>query len=140
MSITVEGSKRRAAVMGLTPGMTIQELGWDEDVDHELREDIMDEIDAEFVDEALEAVDIVLLWWRDEDGDIGDGLMDALIDLSDEGQIWLMTPKVGRSGHIEAADIQDAAKASGLTLTNPLNISDEWLAQKVVRPKNTRRA
>lgn len=139
MNITVEGRKRRAAVMGLVPGMTIQELGWDEDVDHELREDIMDEIDAEFVDEALEAVDIVLLWWRDDDGDVGDGLIDALIDLSDEGQIWLMTPKIGRPGHIDAADIQDAAKASGLTLTNSLNISNEWLAQRVVRPKNARR-
>jgi hypothetical protein len=41
-------------------------------------------------------VDAVVLWWRDEDGDLVDGLVDALTDLVGGGAIWLLTPKVGR--------------------------------------------
>ena len=29
----------------------------------------------------MEAVDLVLLWWRDGDGDLVDSLVDALTDL-----------------------------------------------------------
>ena len=31
----------------------------------------------------MEAVDLVLLWWRDDDGDLVDGLVDSLTDLTD---------------------------------------------------------
>ena len=41
-------------------------------------------------------VDAVVLWWRDEDGDLVDGLVDSLTDLVGGGAIWLLTPKVGR--------------------------------------------
>ena len=64
--------------LGLRVGMVVQELGWDDDVDEELRESIMDILDAEMVEDAVEAVDVVVLWWRDEDGDVVDGLVDAL--------------------------------------------------------------
>ena len=36
-----------AARMGLAPGQVIQELGWDEDVDDELRVGVEDAIDGE---------------------------------------------------------------------------------------------
>ena len=41
-------------------------------------------------------VDSVLLWWRDNDGDLVDTLVDSLTDLVAGGVIWLLTPKVGR--------------------------------------------
>ena len=49
----------------LTPGMVIQELGWDNDTDDELRVAIEDAIDADMVDgDYGNVVDAVLLWWR----------------------------------------------------------------------------
>ena len=96
----------------------MQELGWDSDADDDVRMMIEDAIDGELVEEAMEAVDVVLLWWRDDDGDLVDSLVDALTDLTDTGYIWLMTPKVGREGYVDAADLAEAAVTAGLALTN----------------------
>ena len=123
----------------MKPGMVVEELGWDEDVDEALREDIMDIIDADMVEESLEGVDVVLLWWRDDDGDVADGFVEAITDLAPEGYIWVMSPKVGREGFIEASDLSEGAVTAGLALTGTANVSDDWLAAKVVRPKISRR-
>ena len=141
MSSTVGAGEPRslAQKLGLSPGLVVQELGWDNDADDDVRVTIEDAIDGELVEEAVEAVDLVLLWWRDEDGDLGDGLMEALTDLTDSGHIWLMTPKVGRSGYIDAADIAEAAVAAGLALTTSATISPNWSATKLVRPRGVRR-
>lgn len=128
-----------ADLLGLTAGMVVEELGWDEDVDATLREDIMDIIDADMVEESLEGVDVVLLWWRDDDGDVADGLVEAITDLAPEGYIWVMSPKVGRPGFIEASDLAEGAVTAGLSLTGTANVSAEWLATKVVRPRISRR-
>ena len=128
-----------AELLGLEPGMVVEELGWDEDVDAALRDDIMDAIDADMVEEALEGVDAVLLWWRDDDGDVADGLVEAMTDLSPTGYIWLRTPKVGRDGFIEASDLDEGAVTAGLSLTGTANVSTGWQAHKVVRPKASRR-
>ena len=82
-----------ADLLGFEMGMLVQEVGWDEDVDADLRDDIMDTIDAEMVEEPLEAVDAVVLWWREEDGDVADGLVDASTDLAPTGQIWIVLPE-----------------------------------------------
>ena len=90
--------------LGFKPGMVIQELGWDNDTDDELRVAIENTIDADLVDSDYgNVVDAVLLWWRDEDGDLVDGLVDALTDLVGGGAIWLLTPKVGRSNAVNPA-------------------------------------
>ena len=128
-----------AELLGLNTDMVVQELGWDEDVDQDLRDDIMDIIDADMVEEALEAVDVVILWWRDDDGDVVDGLVDAMPDLADDGYIWLLTPKVGRQGYIDAASVQEGVTIAGLSLTSTANVADDWLATKVVRPKGSRK-
>ncbi len=128
-----------AELLGLNTDMVVQELGWDEDVDQSLRDDIMDIIDADMVEEAVEAVDVVILWWREEDGDVMDGLVDAMPDLSDNGYIWLLTPKVGRPGYIDAASVQEGVTVAGLTLTKTANVAPDWLATKVVRPKGVRK-
>lgn len=129
----------RIVAMGLVPGQVVQELGWDDDVDESLREAVMDGIDGDLVDDPLEAVDAVLLWWRDDDGDVADGLVDALRDLSDSGHLWLLTPKVGRPGCIDPADMAEGAVTAGLALANPASVSQDWQAQKVVRPKVSRK-
>lgn len=125
--------------MGLAPGAAVQELGWDADVDEGLRDELLDVLGEEFVYEALEAVDVVLLWWRAEDGDLADGLVDALTDLADHGRIWLLTPKVGRDGYVDATDLAEAALTAGLALANPASVSADWQAHKLVRPKGIRR-
>ena len=119
--------------------MVVQELGWDEDVDADLRDDIMDIIDAEMIDDVLEAVDVVVLWWLDEDGDVADGLVDAMTDLTDSGYIWMLTPKVGRPGFINAASLAEGVAIAGLSLTKTANVASDWQATKVVRPKGARR-
>ncbi|MFP5416086.1 MAG: DUF3052 domain-containing protein [Actinomycetes bacterium] len=128
-----------AAALGLTPGQVVQELGWDADVDEDLREAVMDAIDADLVEDPIEAVDSVMVWWRSEDGDVADGLMDALRDLSNSGHVWLLTPKVGRDGYVDPADIAEGAVTAGLTLANPASVSRDWQAQKLVRPRSVRR-
>ena len=77
------GDERTAGTgSGLKPGMVVQELGWDKDTDDELRVAIEDCIDADMVDgDYGNVVDAVVLWWRDDDGDLVDGLVDALTDL-----------------------------------------------------------
>ena len=86
-----------ASRLGFTAGTVVQELGWDNDTDDDLRVAGEDAIDAEMVDgDYGNVVDAVILWWRDDDGDLVDGLVDALTDLVGGGSIWLLTPKVGR--------------------------------------------
>jgi len=127
------------AALNLGPGAVVQELGWDEDVDEPLRAAILDVIESEFVYEADEAVDVVLLWWRDQDGDLVDGLVDALTDLNSRGVIWLLTPKVGRPGYVDPTDLSEGALTAGLALANPASVSRDWQAHKLVRPKGVRR-
>lgn len=122
----------------LDPGDIVQELGWDEDVDEELRSSIMDAIDGDLVEEVVEAVDVVLLWQRD-DTDVADSLVDALRDLSDTGHIWLFTPKIGRPGYVTPADISEGVEVAGLALTSAVDVSADWQARKVVRPHGGRR-
>ena len=122
--------------LGLTPGMVVQELGWDNDTDDELRIAIEDAIDADMVDgDHGNVVDGVVLWWRKEDGDLVDGLVDALADLVGGGAIWLFTPRVGRPGAVDAADVAEAAPIAGLTQTTTATVSKDWQATRLVRPR-----
>ena len=127
------------AALGIVSGQAVQELGWDSDVDEDLRSAVLDVLAEDFVYEAIEAVDVVLLWWRAEDGDLGDGLMDALTDLSPTGCVWLLTPRVGRPGYVEASELDEAALTAGLARANTASVSRHWQAQKFVRPKHGRR-
>ena len=127
------------SALGVSKGQVVQELGWDDDVDEEVRSAVLDVLGEDFVYEALEAVDVVLLWWRDEDGDLGDGLVDALTDLTVRGYIWLMTPRIGTDGYVDPADLSEAALTAGLALANTVSVSQLWQAHKLVRPKGGRR-
>lgn len=122
--------------LGFGKGMVIQELGWDNDTDDDLRIAIEDTIDADLVDgEHGNVVDAVVLWWRDGDGDLVDGLVDALTDLVGGGAIWLLTPKVGRAGSVEAADVAEAAQIAGLQQTTTAAVSQDWAATRLLSPR-----
>jgi hypothetical protein len=134
-----EGAASAVSRLGLKPGQIVQELGWDEDADDDLRQAIEDVIGSELVEEAMEPVDVVVLWWRNEDGDLIDGLVDAVTDLNDNGYVWLMTPKVGHEGFVDATDLSEGAVTAGLALTNTIPVSAGWMASKLVPPKGPRR-
>jgi hypothetical protein len=122
--------------LGLTKGMVVQELGWDSDTDDELRIAIEDAIDADMVDgDYGNVVDAVVLWWRNEDGDLVDGLVDSLTDLVGGGVIWVLTPKVGRPNSVDASDIAEAAPVAGLAHTTTLSVSKDWSATRLVAPR-----
>lgn len=140
MSSTAGGdtaaANRPAARMGFKKGMVVQELGWDTDTDDELRVAIEDEVDADMVDgDYGNVVDGIVLWWREEDGDLVDGLVDALTDLVGGGAIWLLTPKVGRPGEVNPSDIAEAAPIAGLSQTTTDRVSKDWLGTRLVAPK-----
>jgi hypothetical protein len=126
--------------MGFVPGNVVQELGWDEDVDDELRVQIEDTVDGDLVDgDYGNVVDAVLLWWRDEDGDLVDALMDSLTDLAAGGVVWLLTPKIGRPNAVEAADVTEAAPIAGLAVTTTAAVSKDWTATRLAAPKTAGR-
>ena len=121
-----------AGRLGFRPDTVIQELGWDEDVDDELRTAIETQCGNTLVDgDVGDVVDGVILWWRDGDGDLVDALVDSLQDLAEGGSVWLLTPKVGRDGYVSGADIAEAAPVAGLSTTTTSSASDEWSATKL---------
>ena len=86
-----------AETLGVKPDTIVQELGWDEDVDDDVRAAIEEVTGADLLDEDTDdVVDVVLLWWRDDDGDLVDALMEARAPLAENGVIWVFTPKTGR--------------------------------------------
>jgi hypothetical protein len=120
--------------------MVVQELGWDEDTDDELRADIEDVIGEEMLDEdAQEVIDVVVLWWRDGDGDLVDALMDAIGPLADDGYVWVFSPKTGTDGHVDPSEIAESAPTAGLTQTNVLSLG-RWSGSRLVQPKSRKRA
>jgi Protein of unknown function (DUF3052) len=125
---------------GFQPGMVVQELGWDEGFDEQLRSAIEAAVGSELVDDRYgDVVECVVLWWRDDDGDLVDGLVDSLTDLADGGTIWLLTPKVGRPHYVDASDISQAAPTAGLATTTSIAAGTDWSATKLVAPKAARR-
>jgi hypothetical protein len=123
--------------MGFKPGMVVQELGYDDDVDDALREAIEDFVGEDMVDEdSDEVVDVVLLWYREDDGDLVDVLVDTIAPLADNGFIWLLTPKRGRAGYVEPSDIAEAAPTAGLSQTSLATVGPAWAAARLVSRKS----
>lgn len=122
--------------LGIDQDQVVQELGWDEDSDDDLRADVEEVCGSELLDEdADEVIDVVLLWWRDGDGDLVDRLMDAIAPLAEDGVIWVLTPKTGKPGHVQPADIAEAAPTAGLMQTSSANLGD-WSGSRLVQPKS----
>ena len=126
-----------AEKLGITQGMVVQEFGWDEDVDEDLRAAVEEQSGGELLDEdADEVVDVVLLWWRDDDGDLVEVLLDAIGPLADDGVVWVLTPKTGRPGHVEPSEVAEAAPTAGLSQTSNITVADEWTGTRLV-PRRT---
>lgn len=67
-----------AAKLGFRPNQVVLELGWDDDCDDDLRIDIEEVTGTELLDgESGEVADVVLQWWREDDGDLTDALIGA---------------------------------------------------------------
>ena len=125
-----------AARLGFIAGQVVQEIGYDEDSDEALRDAIVALTGSELVDEDYEdVVDAVLLWHREDDGDLVDVLVDALTALAGGGHIWLLTPKAGRPGHIEPSDIGEAAPTAGLSQTSSVSAGRDWAGTRLVAPR-----
>ncbi|MFE1176345.1 DUF3052 domain-containing protein [Streptomyces sp. NPDC058773] len=143
MSATADHAEERtnpAARLGFEPGQVVQEIGYDDDVDQDLREGIETVIGQDLVDEDYDDVcDVVVLWFRDEDGDLTDALVDAIGLIDEGGQIWLLTPKTGRDGYVEPSDINEAAQTAGLSQTKSINAAKDWTGSRLVTPKSGKR-
>ncbi|MET9480557.1 MULTISPECIES: DUF3052 domain-containing protein [Streptomyces] len=139
MSATADHAEERtnlAARLGFEPGQVVQEIGYDDDVEQELRESIEALIGQDLVDEDYDDVaDAVLLWFRDEDGDLTDALVDAIGLIEDGGAVWLMTPKTGRDGYVEPSDINEAGQTAGLSQTRSVSAGKDWTGSRLVTPK-----
>ena len=134
------GSELVIERLGLNAGDLVLEIGHDGDCDAELRAAITAHVGSTFIGgDAQEVVDAVLLWFREDDGDLVDELVDALTYLSETGPIWLMTPKAGRDGHVEPSDIQDAAPTAGLSQTVSFAAGADWTATKLVARKSSKK-
>jgi hypothetical protein len=134
----ISGSSQGVAEsMGLKPSMIVMEVGYDDDVDSDLRDLIEEQTGEELVDEdSDEVVDVVLLWYREDDGDLTDTLVDAVGPLADDGMIWLLTPKRGLGGYVEPSDISEAASVAGLSQTTVRTVSAEWAGTRLVGRKS----
>ncbi|CAM3477500.1 DUF3052 domain-containing protein [Occultella aeris] len=115
---------------GVGSGQVIQEFGYDDDVDEELRAELEKAAGQELVDEYYDDVtDAAILWWREDDGDVQD-LTDVMVDaqemLEDGGLIWVFTPKSGRDGHVRPADFEEAASTAGLHATSAISAAQHW--------------
>ena len=112
--VAAADAQNYAQKLGITRDLVVQELGWDEDTDDDLRADVEDAIDG--------------------DGDLVDALMDAIGPLSDDGFVWVLSPKTGLPGHVEPSEIAESAPTAGLTQTSAQNLGD-WIGSRLVQPK-----
>jgi hypothetical protein len=135
----VNATAGQGARFGIETGMVIMEMGYDEDVDHDLRDALADAAESDLVDEDTdEVVDAVLVWYREDDGDLVDLLVDAIVPLAENGVVWLLTPKAGRPGHVEPSEIAEAAPTAGLASTTTQSAGPDWTATRLVAPKAAR--
>ncbi|MDO4928249.1 MAG: DUF3052 domain-containing protein [Corynebacterium sp.] len=122
--------------LGFKQGLTVQEVGWDEDADSSISEAIEDIIDAELLDEDTdEPCDAVLLWWHSDDGDLVDALVDAIRPLTEGGCIWLLTPGTGKRGALDPGEISESAQLAGLVQTKAERLG-EWQGSCLVSAGN----
>lgn len=130
---SAEGQRGPADRLGVAAGAVVQEIGYDDDCDEDLRRSVIERSGQDLVDlNHVDVVDVVLLWWREDDGDLVDALVDALGPLAANGVIWLITPKAGRPGHVEASDISEAAQTAGLNQTTTISAGRDWSGARLV--------
>ncbi|MFF9376152.1 DUF3052 domain-containing protein [Streptomyces griseoluteus] len=136
--VSDQGTERtnRAARVGLVPGQVVQEIGYGEDVDHDLRDAIEELTGNDLVgDDYADVADVVLLWFRDDDGDLTDALVQAVGLLDEGGMIWLLTPKESRDGHVKPSEIAEAAQTAGLSQSKSAGAATDWTGTRLAAPR-----
>ncbi|MEU9255436.1 DUF3052 family protein [Streptomyces sp. NPDC048270] len=73
-----------------------------------------------------DVVDAVVVWFRDDDGDLADMPVDSTTLVEDGALIWLFTPKPGREGYVEPCDMQEAAVTAGLQQVGSVGAGTGW--------------
>ncbi|HVM28119.1 MAG TPA: DUF3052 domain-containing protein [Mycobacteriales bacterium] len=146
MSTSADSAAQRslAEKLGIEPGAVVQVVGVDSPNGQAVDRDLLDDVAARTgnalitTDDSDDVVDVVLLWWREGDGDLVDALVDSLTNLAESGVVWLLTPKAGRDGHVEPSDIDEAAPTAGLSSTRSTSAAPEWSGTRLVAPKAAR--
>jgi hypothetical protein len=128
-----------AASLGFKSGQIVQEYGYDNDTDEELREAISAITGSEIVDEDFQDIaDAVLLWFREKDGSLSDALVEAVNGMQEGGPLCLLTPKAGRDGHVEPSDIGEDVQTAGLAQTASFSATSDWNCTRLVSPGRKR--
>lgn len=124
---------------GLAKGMVVQEFLYDSDVDEPLRAAIAGATGTDLVGEDYgDVTDAALVWFRSDDDDLADLLMDVQSLLDDGGSVWLLTPKAGTPGHVEQRDIEEASSLAGLHATQTFVACPDWAATHLVEKGRSR--
>ncbi|MFT4148109.1 MAG: DUF3052 domain-containing protein [Micrococcaceae bacterium] len=122
--------------LGFKTNDIVQEFGYDDDVDFDFRDVLEDTIGSELLyDDDQEVVDSSILWWRENDGDLTDNIVDIMPTLSEGGRIIVLTQKPGREEYVDPADIQEAAQTTGMNASAGINIGPDWVATGLVARK-----
>ncbi len=139
-AVNAEALRGMLTKLGIKPGMTVQVIGDDVDSDESFNEAAAMLTGTALVDYDYEdVVDAVLLWHREDDGDLVDALVDAVVPLTEDGVIVLLTPKPGRAGHVPADEIAEAVPTAGLQATSTVSAAVNWQGTRLVTPKGPRR-
>jgi len=132
VSSTPDDARTGASRLGFASGQVVQEFGYDDDVDDELRAGVETLTGSPLVDDEYDDVtDGAIIWFRDGDGDLTDSLVDAMTVLEDSGPIWVLTPKAGRPGHVPHSEIEEAATTSGLHAMSTYPVAPDWSGTKL---------
>ncbi|MDN5600706.1 MAG: DUF3052 domain-containing protein [Brachybacterium sp.] len=130
-------SSSLSEALNFTTGQIVQEIGYDDDVDLDLRDAIEDLVGEELEDEdTQEIVDAVVLWWRDGDGDLTDAMVDTLRNIEAGAPVWVLTPKAGRDGHVMPGEIQECAGVAGLRVMSSMNLAPDWTGTRLASRTN----
>lgn len=133
-STTQDADIARVAVdkLGFSHDQIVQEYGWDEDTDENLRRAVEAVVGNELEDEDYTGVvDAVILWWRDGDGDLTDALVDTLGTLAEGSSIVLVTPRPGQQDEVDPAEVSEAARTAGLHTSGSVMCSEQWVATRL---------
>ena len=134
---TTEGSETLdvsvVSRLGLTPGMVVQEFGFDADVCEALRAGIEAATGEILVDEDFgDVTDAAIVWFRDGDDDLADLLMDVQALLDSGSQVVLLTPKAGKTGHVPSSEVQEGSSLGGMHATSSFVVDANWAATVLV--------
>ena len=123
--------------MAIDKDAIVLEIGWYEDCDSSLSEAIEERIGQALLDDpdTDEVVDGVLLWFRADDRDLVDALVDTNRPLAEAGEVWLVTPGAGHPGTVPAGDIAESAQLAGLVQTSMVRLGD-WQGSRLVQRGN----